>query len=607
MPLPLESASVWLVDAQGCWEAQLLPGPELQHWQQQQQQKMAAAELSSAIDSLSLSEQLPDGCRWPLQLQSGVWQQLHAKLQPRCAGTLCVERAVLRLLGGQCSVSWLVGSWPTGQALLGWQVPPGGADSVFTARQRVRQGAWAAKVQHVGALPTLALVLPQQQLDSGSGGALVGEHVPLLVRIEAAMSSGAPLPATTAVELSLRSTTADGATPADATLLMAGEDGRLSVLVDQHHPDAAVLQLPVLLQPGCRTHAWRLWLRSTAPALVRVTAVLNCPGAVAATAELSFVPPLRLAVRLSGEAGTHTLVAPSQVFAQICGADGAQQHPRTGLVADLDDGGGQQHHHHDDQSAMSTASAPPLLPPVPLAVGQTVLARLFLHSMAAAELLLTGVELEPAVGGWLQPLNSLAEQLGSSAQLALAPGGSACLLLQLVPMRAAATPTSMGCLTLHWRRREPLLLLHDSGNAAGNVDAGSGLPACVDELLPGSTVSTTRLWLPEALAQEAVLSARVMVPPRATVGVAFPLSLQLHNQSQQPHEVQLTLQEAPGFVYSGDRRTAITLAPRSSHTAAWTLVAHASGQLTLPCVHVSCARLCCSVLTHGATMHVMPF
>lgn len=82
---------------------------------------------------------------------------------------------------------------------------------------------------------------------------------------------------------------------------------------------------------------------------------------------------------------------------------------------------------------------------------------------------------------------------------------------------------------------------------------------------------------------------------------------QLHNMTATPQELQLSVQEAPGFVFSGSKQQALTLAPRSMHSVAWTLVAHAAGQLQLPAVHVWCARLCCSTVTQALPIHVMAY
>jgi hypothetical protein len=77
--------------------------------------------------------------------------------------------------------------------------------------------------------------------------------------------------------------------------------------------------------------------------------------------------------------------------------------------------------------------------------------------------------------------------------------------------------------------------------------------------------------------------------------------------TSQAQEVQLSVHEAQGFVFSGAKQQVLSLAARSTQNIAWTLVAHASGQLQLPAVRVSCPRLCCSAVTQGCDIHVMAF
>jgi hypothetical protein len=81
----------------------------------------------------------------------------------------------------------------------------------------------------------------------------------------------------------------------------------------------------------------------------------------------------------------------------------------------------------------------------------------------------------------------------------------------------------------------------------------------------------------------------------------------VHNLSAQPQEVQVSVQEAQGFVFAGSKQQSVNVVPRTIHTITWTLVAHASGQLQLPAVRVTCTKLNCSTLTQGASIHVMPY
>lgn len=85
------------------------------------------------------------------------------------------------------------------------------------------------------------------------------------------------------------------------------------------------------------------------------------------------------------------------------------------------------------------------------------------------------------------------------------------------------------------------------------------------------------------------------------------LAVQLHNLTSQPQEVQLSVQEAQGFVFAGSKQQVVNVLPRTTHDVSWTLVAHASGQLQLPVVRVTSSKLGCGVNTQGAPIHVMPY
>ena len=82
---------------------------------------------------------------------------------------------------------------------------------------------------------------------------------------------------------------------------------------------------------------------------------------------------------------------------------------------------------------------------------------------------------------------------------------------------------------------------------------------------------------------------------------------QLNNFAAAAQEVSLLVQDAQGFVFSGDKATTLTLPPRGEARAAWHCVAHAPGELALPCVHVSAPRLGASVTTQSGVIHVTPF
>lgn len=190
---------------------------------------------------------------------------------------------------------------------------------------------------------------------------LVGEFVP----IDVAVSVTAAQPPAT-LELSVR--LASGSPPPTLTLLAALPDGKLHELSLQ----AQDLPLPKLAAGSVWTQ--RLWARSREAGGCRLTATLSCPALVVQHADLSFRPPFEHRVRLSAEAGVHTLVGPSAAFAAVNGGSGGtgQCQGAAGAAGDRDAA-------------------------VPLVVGQSVMAQVLVGASHAADLLLlgAGLELEP--------------------------------------------------------------------------------------------------------------------------------------------------------------------------------------------------------------------
>jgi hypothetical protein len=71
--------------------------------------------------------------------------------------------------------------------------------------------------------------------------------------------------------------------------------------------------------------------------------------------------------------------------------------------------------------------------------------------------------------------------------------------------------------------------------------------------------------------------------------------------------VALTVQDARGFVFSGDKAQTLALPPRGEARVAWQLVAHAAGELPLPSVRVAAPRAGAQVVTQSSLVHVLPF
>lgn len=218
--------------------------------------------------------------------------------------------------------------------------------------------------------PLLQVLLPRLLL--------VGEFVP----IDVAVSVTAAQPPAT-LELSVRS--ASGSPPPTLTLLASLPDGKLHELSLQ----AQDLPLPKLAAGSVWTQ--RLWARSREAGGCRLTATLSCPALVVQHADLSFRPPFEHRVRLSAEAGMHTLVGPSAAFAAVNGGSGGT-------------GQGQGAPAAGDRDAA-----------VPLVVGQSVMAQVLVGASHAADLLLLGAGLELEPGSQLKVRGGAC---GGQAQLA---------------------------------------------------------------------------------------------------------------------------------------------------------------------------------------------
>jgi len=86
-----------------------------------------------------------------------------------------------------------------------------------------------------------------------------------------------------------------------------------------------------------------------------------------------------------------------------------------------------------------------------------------------------------------------------------------------------------------------------------------------------------------------------------------PAALQLRNTTAQLQELLVVVAESQGFVYSGDKQQALSIAPRETSTVKWMLVAHATGLLPCPAVKVTASRLLCQVVTQSSYVSVLPF
>lgn len=187
------------------------------------------------------------------------------------------------------------------------------------------------------------------------------------------------------LELSVRSPT--GTTPSQLTLLAALPDGKLHEMA----LEGQVLPLPKLAPGSVWTQ--RLWARSREATGCRLTVALSCPALVVQATELAFKQPFEHRVRLSAEAGVHTLVGPSQALAAVNdggsssgSSSSAVPGPSSGMQAAADAG----------------AAAAAGCGPVALVVGQSLLAQVLVASGHPVDLQLLGADLHLEPGSQLK-------------------------------------------------------------------------------------------------------------------------------------------------------------------------------------------------------------
>eukprot|EP00879_Flechtneria_rotunda_P002505 GHRR01002703.1.p1 GENE.GHRR01002703.1~~GHRR01002703.1.p1 ORF type:complete len:1063 (+),score=495.97 GHRR01002703.1:1057-4245(+) len=580
--LPVAAVAVTISDNQGSWTqaAVLGPGPGLLLQQQQpdsnrkQQLVAATAEVSSAANGPrgqhvqqqdTAAAAAADGISvWQLQerqqssssastsavassqqLQPSAWQAYHVAFSPRQVGSVRVDELVLHI-SENCSVRFHVKSFPASRAALGHSSLPVSAEA-FSVHAGVRMGVWAAKVQHVGSLPQLQVAMPDLLL--------VGEFVPINVVVQASAAQQAAT-----LELSVKS--AMGATPGHVAVLATMPDSKLQAV----NPEGQALPVPAL--DAGTNYTQRLWVRSQLASTCRLIAVLSCPATVAQSIQLTFLEPFAHVTRLNGEMNMHTLVAPSHNYSTVIQADRV------------------------DGSAAAGG--------VPIVLGQSLFAQVLVKALHNVDLQLLDAEVELQQGSGLQLLNKLSDQLAGKPLLAC--GSSVhCLLLQLLPTATSQEPVRMGRLQLRWKRQ----------SAAEPVSSGStGAVAGIATLAAGAALPETMsatLELPLVVVRDSLLSVKVIAPHSVTAGIAFSFTLQMHNLTTQPQEVLVSVQDAQGFVFSGNKQQTLTLLAKDTTSCSWTMVAHVSGQLPLPAVRVSSAKLSCQLVTQQSYIQVVPF
>lgn len=109
---------------------------------------------------------------------------------------------------------------------------------------------------------------------------------------------------------------------------------------------------------------------------------------------------------------------------------------------------------------------------------------------------------------------------------------------------------------------------------------------------PGAPCVVTRLALPAVSvgSQPPPLVAQLTSPSTGAAGCPMVVCVALHNSTTCVQEVALSVSDAPGLVFAGDRVTALSVLPLSTSTLLLTVVAHAPGWQALPHVAVTSRR-----------------
>eukprot|EP00898_Chlorokybus_atmophyticus_P002131 jgi/Chlat1/2919/Chrsp2S08904 len=106
----------------------------------------------------------------------------------------------------------------------------------------------------------------------------------------------------------------------------------------------------------------------------------------------------------------------------------------------------------------------------------------------------------------------------------------------------------------------------------------------------GDTAVTTRLPLPMVAVMAPPLTLAQSRPAYALLGRPFTLTLTLQNHTALLQEVAVTVVDAAGFVFVGERSCVVSVLPHETQVVSYRLVAVAAGMLLLPELRVSSLR-----------------
>jgi hypothetical protein len=155
------------------------------------------------------------------------------------------------------------------------------------------------------------------------------------------------------------------------------------------------------------------------------------------------------------------------------------------------------------------------------------------------------------------------DMLTASTSHALSAGDVCTHAFELTPTQAAPESTP-GAVVVHWE------------TAAA---ASLGLPPLL-----------SRLPLAPVAVEAPPLSVSTRLPAAVVLGVPFAVCTRVHNRTPLAQELAVAVSDAPGFVFAGERTSALEVLPHSTVELRHMLVAHVAGWQQLPEVAVSAPR-----------------
>ncbi len=105
-----------------------------------------------------------------------------------------------------------------------------------------------------------------------------------------------------------------------------------------------------------------------------------------------------------------------------------------------------------------------------------------------------------------------------------------------------------------------------------------------------SAANVTRLRLPPVAVQEAPVHVRARWPSDVVVGQPTVVGIAVQNRTPLTQDLAVSVTDAGGFVFAGDRSSSLTVLPHSTAEVRHTFVAHVAGWQPVPEVAVTLKR-----------------